>query len=338
MNKKVKAFFNLIKGVASDAAGVLVKIWRHRKGRIGLIMVGLIILAAALAPLLAPYDPKTPNITEGFLKPSAAHLLGTDANGIDILSQLIYGARVSLMIGMISGVSVTLIGAVLGIVSGYFGAVADNIVMRIVDVLLVIPTLPLMIILNNYVSSSYLMMIFIFVVFGWPGTARIIRAQVMSMKNINYIKAAELAGAGKGYIMFKHILPAVSHLLIMNCALASAGLMIAEAGMSFLGLGDPGAVSWGQILVRAEKDAFTSRHWAWVLAPGLAIFFTVIGFMQLGYALEDIFNPRMGKSGNMFRQFRKIKASDVAAAFDSMDDIDFARAVKIKSAYGGGDE
>ncbi|GHU98218.1 ABC transporter permease [Clostridia bacterium] len=294
------------------------RLWKHRKGRFGLIVVAALVFFALFAPLLTPYDPKTPSINEGYLPPSWTHLLGTDGNGVDILAQILYGTRVSLIIGLTSGLCVTLVGAFLGIVAGYYSKWAGGAIMRVVDVLLVIPTLPLMVILHKYVSSSYVMMIFIFIAFGWPGTARIIRAQVLSLKNGNYIKAAELFGAKRNYITRRHILPAVSHLLIMNCALASAGFMIAEAGLSFIGLGDPSAVSWGQLLVKAEGGAFTSRLWAWVLAPGAAIFFAVIGFMQIGYALEELLNPKIGGTGMTARAWGEATDAQIEEAEEQM--------------------
>ena len=164
------------------------------------------------------------------------------------------------------------------------------------------------------------MMIFIFVVFGWSGTARMIRAQVLSIRESGYVKAAELSGASRWYVMRKHILPAVSNLLIMNCALSCAGFMIAEAGLSFIGLGDPNSMSWGKILVRAQESAFTAGLWAWVLAPGAAIFLTVTGFMQIGYALEDICNPRMVKKNAAAKSFSKLSEKSVDEVFAAMDD------------------
>jgi ABC-type dipeptide/oligopeptide/nickel transport system permease subunit len=286
-----------VRGAAATCRGAgkfFTRLWAHKKGRSGLIILSLLVLAAFFAPFLTPYDPQTPNVSEGLKPPSWKYPLGTDGNGIDILTQILYGARVSLIIGLSAGIGVIFAGALLGIAAGYFSPLAGAAIMRIADILLVIPTLPLMLILHKYVSSSYVMMIFIFIIFGWCGTARVVRAQVLSLKNNNYIKAAELFGAGKWYVCFRHILPAVSHLLVMNCALASAGFMIAEAGLSFLGLGDPGAVSWGQLLVKAEEGAFTSRLWAWVLAPGAAIFIAVTGFTRIAYALEELFNPRLG--------------------------------------------
>lgn len=214
------------------------KIITHPKGRVGVILVGIVVLAAVFAPYLTPYQLDDYDIAGGLAKPSAEHLLGTDKNGIDILTQILYGARISLIIGVTTGLCVTLLGATLGIVSAYFGKVSAAVILNIINVLLVIPTTPLMMIMSN-LSSSYVMMIAIFTLIGWCGTARMVRAQVLSIMNMNYIRAAELSGGSKTYIMFRHIMPSVSHLLIMNCALSCAGFMIAEAGLSFIGLGDP---------------------------------------------------------------------------------------------------
>ncbi len=277
-----------LRGISRFIMAVL----KNPKGRRGVILVGIVVMAAVFAPYLTPYELDDYNIANGLAKPSFEHLLGTDKNGIDILTQLLYGARISLIIGITTGLCVTLLGATLGVVSAYFGKVSAFVILNIINVLLVIPTTPLMMIMSN-LSSSYVMMIAIFTLIGWCGTARMVRAQVLSITNMNYIRAAELAGGSKTYIMFKHILPSVAHLLIMNCALSCAGFMIAEAGLSFIGLGDPSVMSWGKILVAAEASAFTSGLWAWVIAPGVAIFITVYGFMQIGYALEEILNPKM---------------------------------------------
>lgn len=318
----VKVYKKCLKPAAKAAGGLLVRIWRHRKGRAGLIMVAGIILVAVFAPLLAPYGVDDFDMSSRLQQPSWAHPLGTDKNGADILTQLIFGTRVSLMVGMITGISVTVLGAVLGIVAAYFGKAAGAVIIGIINVLMVIPTLPLMIILNK-ISSSYLMMIAIFVIFGWGGTARVVRAQVLSIKSMDYVKQAELAGAGKGYIMMRHILPAVSHLLIMNCALACAGFMIAEAGLSFIGLGDPSAVSWGKLLVNAEESAFTFGLWAWVLTPGIAIFVSVTAFMKIGYSLEEIFNPRLKmatRDNKSTRGDSDAEAEEVMRCIDLMDE------------------
>lgn len=313
-----------------SAGNFLMKILRNPRGRVGVILVSLVVLAAVFAPYLTPYELDDYDISNALRQPCAEHPLGTDKNGIDILTQILYGARISLIIGVTTGLSVTLLGATLGIVSAYFGKVSAGIILNLINVLLVIPTTPLMMLLSN-LSSSYLMMIAVFTALGWCGTARMVRAQVLSVMNMNYIRAAELAGGSKNYIMFRHIMPSVSHLLIMNCALSCAGFMIAEAGLSFIGLGDPSVMSWGKILVAAQESAFTSGLWAWVIAPGVAIFITVFGFMQIGYALEEILNPRM--QHRRPKGSRDASAGEISALFASMADISQKEACALKEKF-----
>lgn len=310
------------------------KVLKNPKGRTGVIMVGIVVFCAIFAPVLTPYDLHDYNVAAGLQSPSWEHLLGTDKNGIDILTQIFYGARISLIIGITTGLCVTLLGATLGIVSAYFGKVSAHIILNIINVLLVIPTLPLMMILSN-LSSSYMMMVAVFTLIGWCGTARMVRAQVLSITEMNFIRAAELAGGSKTYIMFKHIMPSIAHLLIMNCALSCAGFMIAEAGLSFIGIGDSSIISWGKILVAAEESAFTSGLWAWVIAPGAAIFITVFGFMQIGYALEEIFNPKIKVKKSKNKSQKSIE-EDAKAIFASMVDMSVEEAVQIKKEFGSG--
>lgn len=317
-----------ISSAAHETVRFLGKILAHPKGRIGTVLVGIVVLCAIFAPYLTPYELDAYDIANGLTKPSLSHPLGTDKNGIDILTQLLYGARISLIIGVTTGLCVTLLGATLGIVSAYFGKVSAAVILNTINVLLVVPTTPLMMILSN-LSSSYLMMIAVFTLFGWCGTARMVRAQVLSVMNMNYIRAAELAGGSRTYIMFRHIMPSVSHLLIMNCALSCAGFMIAEAGLSFIGLGDPSVMSWGKILVAAQESAFTSGLWAWVIAPGVAIFITVFGFMQIGGALEEILNPKMKR-----RSQKRTADMSVETIFASMTDISEEEALALKEAGG----
>lgn len=327
----MKKLLTILLSVLKDIGTFIMKVLKNPKGRTGVIMVGIVVLAAVLAPYLTPYELDDYDIANGLAKPSAAHPLGTDKNGIDILTQLLYGARISLIIGITTGLCVTLLGATLGIVSAYFGKVSATVILNVINVLLVIPTTPLMMIMSN-LSSSYLMMIAIFTLIGWCGTARMVRAQVLSIMNMNYIRAAELAGGSKNYIMFRHIMPSVSHLLIMNCALSCAGFMIAEAGLSFIGLGDPSVMSWGKILVAAQDSAFTSGLWAWVLAPGAAIFITVFGFMQIGYALEEILNPKMKRKKDT--RTKGLAPEEAAAAvFAEIGDVSEAEADALKQKF-----
>ncbi len=326
----MKRIIDTICSGAVSAGKFLMKILKNPRGRLGIVLVGIVVLGAIFAPYLTPYELDDYNIANGLAKPSAEHLLGTDKNGIDILTQILYGARISLIIGLTTGICVTLLGATLGIVSAYFGKVSAGVILNTINVLLVIPTTPLMMIISN-LSSSYVMMIAVFTLIGWCGTARMVRAQVLAIMNMNYIRAAELAGGSKTYIMFRHIMPAVSHLLIMNCALSCAGFMIAEAGLSFIGLGDPSVMSWGKILVAAQESAFTSGLWAWVIAPGAAIFITVFGFMQIGYALEEILNPKI-KRGKI--RSKGISPEEQAEQiFAEITDISEAEAAALKEKH-----
>lgn len=297
------------------------KVWTHPRGRIGVILLVVITFVAVFAPWVAPYDPYdvTDRDAPG-LPPSGRHLLGTTSWGEDILSMLIYGSRVSLGIGLVTGLLIAFIGAFMGTLAGYVGGPADMLIMRVVDVLLVIPTLPITIVLTNLFGKSYLMLVFIFTAFGWTGLARVVRSQVLVLKNSNYVTASELAGAGRGYVMFRHILPGVSHLLIMSTALTSAGIMVAEAGLSFLGLGDPTAISWGKMLAEAQGGgALMLGYWWWVIAPGIAIFITVSSFMLIGYALEEIFNPKMKQNTSVYKLFKTLNNRYIQDVFEQME-------------------
>ena len=302
---------------------LLLAIWKHPKGRLGLIIVGVLALCAVFAPLIAPYNPyDVTQRAEKGLAPSWRHLLGTTiTTGQDIFSMLIYGTRVSLLVGLISGLCIACLGACMGLLAGYVGGIADTLIMRLVDVMLVIPTLPLTIVLTNLFGKSYMMIIFIFSLFGWPGLARVIRSQVLVLKNSNYVKAAELCGATRRHVMFRHILPGVSHLLIMSTCLTSAGIMVAEAGLSFLGLGDPTAISWGKMLAEAQSGgALLFGHWWWIFAPGIGIFLSVFSFMRIGLVLEEIFNPRMKQTAGLAKLFKSLNGTYIQQVFDSMNE------------------
>ena len=198
----MKRFFSSaaagIGGALSGIGGFVRKLWNHPKGRVGLVIALLLAVCAVFAPFIAPYDPYdvTQRVEKG-LSPSLQHPLGTTiTTGQDIFSMLIYGARVSLVVGIVTGLATAFLGAFMGVLTGYVGGLADMLVMRLVDIMLVIPTLPLTIVLTNLFGKSYFMIIFIFTLFGWTGLARVVRSQVLVLKNSNYVRAAELAGAG----------------------------------------------------------------------------------------------------------------------------------------------
>ncbi len=240
MRKKLPFWERLRRGIISKIRGIgsfLKMIWAHKQGKIGLTMVAFLVLVAIFAPQIAPFDPyNVAHRTTKGLPPSRTHLLGTTINtGQDIFSMLVYGTRVSLIVGVTSGVCIAFVGSILGgVMAGYIGGPVDNLIMRLVDIMLVIPTLPLVIVLTNVLGRDFWIIILIFVALGWTGLARTIRSLVLVLKNSNYVKAAELAGASRWHIMVRHILPGTSHLLIMSTALSSAGgIMVAEAGLSF---------------------------------------------------------------------------------------------------------
>ncbi len=331
-----RVFSRLAAGLLDGLRGIgrfVAKLWKHPKGRIGLLIAGLLVILAVFAPLIAPYDPyDVTQRAEKGLSPSLAHPLGTTiTTGQDIFSMLIYGTRVSLVVGVTTGLATAFLGALMGVLTGYLGGIVDMVVMRVVDILLVIPTLPLTIVLTNLFGKSYFMIIFIFTIFGWTGLARVVRSQVLVLKNSNYVKAAELAGARRGHIMFRHILPGVSHLLIMSTALTSAGIMVAEAGLSFLGLGDPTAISWGKMLADAQSGgALLFGHWWWILAPGIGIFLSVFSFMRIGLAMEEIFNPRMKRSSGLYKLFKTLNNTYFDEVFASMDEPAAAKPEPVK--------
>lgn len=300
------------------------QIWSHKQGRIGLIIVLLLIFTAIFAGVIAPYDPYdvTQRADKG-LSPSLEHLLGTSiTTGQDVFSMLIYGTRVSLSVGIITGLAIAVLGSVLGVAAGYLGGVVDMFLMRIVDVMIVIPTLPLTIVITNIFGHSYTVIVFVFVLFGWQSLSRVVRSQVLLLKNSDYVKAAELAGAGKRYIMFRHILPGVSHLVVMNTALTCAGIMIAEAGLSFLGLGNPTAISWGKMLADAQSGgSMLFGHWWTILAPGIGIFLSVYAFMRLGLAIEEILNPKMKRKSGVYILYKQLNNQYLEEVFQSMDDV-----------------
>ncbi len=312
--------------ILKNKSGAFVrKIWKHRQGRIGMIVVLLLVLTAVFAKWIAPYDPYdvTQRVDKG-LSPSLTHLLGTSiTTGQDVFSMLIYGTRVSLSVGIITGLAIAVLGSVLGVAAGYLGGIVDMVLMRIVDIMIVIPTLPLTIVITNIFGHSYVVIVLVFVLFGWQSLSRVVRSQVLLLKNSDYVKAAELAGAGKKYIMFRHILPGVSHLVVMNTALTCAGIMIAEAGLSFLGLGNPTAISWGKMLADAQSGgSMLFGHWWTILAPGIGIFLSVFAFMRLGLAIEEILNPKMKRKSGAYVMHRQLNHRYLEEVFQSMNDVE----------------
>ena len=220
-------------------------------------------------------------------------LLGTDGQGRDVFSQLVYGTRISLYVGMVASIIGVVIGLIVGLVSAYMGGIVDEVLMRFTDALLVLPGLPLMIVLITVVANGqYNLNIFIMVIgfLGWMGFARVVRSQVLSLKERPYVEAAKAVGAGTPYILFRHIMPNVVVLIYVTLALSVPGAIVAEAAFSFLGFIDPTQMSWGRML---NSTINRPEIWWVIIPPGLAIAVLSLSFILIGYAMDDILNPKL---------------------------------------------
>jgi ABC-type dipeptide/oligopeptide/nickel transport system permease subunit len=266
---------------------------RSKSGLLGLILILIPVVMALFPQYIAPYDPYK-RVAKPFLPPSSSHLLGTNDVGQDIFSELVYGARISLFVGIAAALSTVVLGTLVGMVSGYAGGLIDEVLMSVTDTMLLIPVLPLMILLSAFMGRGYMNIVMVITIFAWPSVARYVRAQVVSLKAQPFIEAAKAAGASTSRILFKHVAPQVVPTLIALVMLRVGASMIAEAALSFLGFGDPTQKSWGTMIYWARRSgALTAGAWWWVTMPGLMITVTVLGFTQLGYVLEEYYNPRL---------------------------------------------
>lgn len=265
-------------------------------GRAGLAVLLALAAVAVLADVLAPF-PAGKIVGPPFQAPGAAHLLGTDDVGHDIFSALVVGTRISLLIGIVAGLTAAAVGTLAGVVSGFYGGALDAFLMRFADAVLVLPFLPLMIVLAAVIGPSVVGTVMLIALVSWPQTARIIRSQVLSLRNRTFVDAARVLGASTPTILFRYILPMVVPLAIAQFVLLSATAILAEASLSFLGLGDPTANSWGSMLYWAQtRGAFLNSSWLWwVVPPGLAISLTVLSFTLTGMFVENVLDPRLGR-------------------------------------------
>ncbi|HAE43320.1 MAG TPA: ABC transporter permease [Clostridiales bacterium] len=266
----------------------------NKLGLIGTVILVGFILVALFAPQIAPYDPYQ-RIGIPFGKPSIQNWLGTNDVGQDILSEVIYGTRISLLMGLLSAGVALIIGTIVGLTSGFFGGRVDTVLMRVVDISLVIPMLPLMILLAAFLGPSFWNIVIVIGVLSWASPARVIRSQVLTIKNKGYIEAVKATGGKSSYVILKHILPPTLSIIISQLILMSSRAILMESSLSFLGLGDPTQKSWGIILYYAQsRSAFLSDAWIWwILPPGLLITLLVISFAYIGNSLEQIVNPRL---------------------------------------------
>lgn len=288
---------------------VLQEFVRKPQALIGSIMLLIVLFAAIFAPLIAPYDPYQrlrvqPN--DLFAPPDAQHLLGRDDAGKDVWSQLIYGARVSLIVGFAASLVSMGIGTSVGLISGYFGGTIGNLLMRLVDFLMVVPDLPLMLVIIAVWGRGLFNIILVIGLLGWTYTARLVRSQTLSIKERQFILRTKSIGASDARIILRHILPQVLPLIVAQAVLDISASILAESSLSFLGLGDPNLVSWGSMLNFAlDRGAVSRQAWWFLLPPGFAILWVTLSLILIGNGLEEIVNPRI-KSHHLFDARRMV--------------------------------
>ncbi|HEX5385583.1 MAG TPA: ABC transporter permease [Gemmatimonadales bacterium] len=281
-------------GLPIGPAAVLLDRWRRdRFFRLGAVLVAVVVMAAAFAPWLAPHDPIHGDLRDAYLlHPSLHYLLGTDSEGRDVLSRVLYGARLSLAVGVISQAVAVTLGVLLGLVAGFYGRWVDALIMRLADITLAFPTLLLLIAVAAAVRPSLPLVFVVIGVVGWAGMARIVRGQVLVLRGAEYVTAARALGARDRRVLWRHLLPNVQAQVIIAATLGAAGAIMAEAALSFVGLGaQPPTPSWGA-MVADGRDLLRVAPWV-SFAPGIAIGMAVLGFNLVGDALREAFDPRL---------------------------------------------
>lgn len=265
--------------------------WMSRMTFIGTIIILLFCITALFAPLIAPYSPTDQNLYEGLRGPSREHILGQDKLGRDIFSRIIYGSRVSLQVGVFTvGISL-IIGLVMGSIAGYFGGLADDLIMRVIDILMAFPGILLAIALMAVLGPSLNNVIIALCVLGWVGYARLVRGQILSVREFDFITAAKALGANPLRIILRHLLPNIFSPVIVQATFGIAGAIVAEAGLSFLGLGtQPPIPSWGSMLNEGMEFILVSPYLT--IFPGLCIMIVVLGFNFLGDGIRDVLDPK----------------------------------------------
>jgi len=261
-------------------------------GQAGLIILALVIAIAVLAPLLSRYDPGQQS-TASLLSPSYSHWLGTNQVGQDIWSQLLYGARTSLLVGFGVGILSLILSILFGISAALIGGLYDKIIMRIVDAFIVIPMIVVVILVAAYIRPDLFVIILLLAALSWQGGARVIRAQALSLKERGHITASRIFGAGRLYIAWRHIIPDMGPILLVEFIYGVRRAVFMEAGLAFLGIGDSMLVSWGMMMRDAMKFSYLDV-WQWWLVPaGVALSLTIIGLTFVSHAAESVLDPRL---------------------------------------------
>lgn len=252
----------------------------------GIIIIGIFTLIAIVAPIISPYDPSIIDQDSLLVPPSKAHLLGTDSLGRDILSRMVYGARISLSIGLIAVGIATVVGLILGSIAGFYGGMVDTLIMRFVDIMLCFPTFFLILAVVAILEPSIFNIMVIIGITGWMGIARLVRAEILSLKEREFIQAERVIGASNFRIIIRHLIPNAMGPVLVNATLGVAGAILLESGLSFLGLGvQPPTPSWGNILI--ESKSTLGVAWWITVFPGLAILITILGFNLIAEGLKE---------------------------------------------------
>jgi peptide/nickel transport system permease protein len=269
-------------------------LWGDPKARTGLIILGVIVVVAVFAPQLAPHSP-TATTFPPYRGPDSVNWLGSTGNGQDVFSQLIYGARVSLLVGLGAGAMATVVAVVLGLIAGYRPGVVDEVIGFVTNLALVIPGLPLMIILAAYLADHSVWTIVLVVAFtSWATGARVMRSQTSTLRTRDFVTSAVFSGERLPRVVFREILPNMTSLVAASFLAAATAAVLAEASLEFLGLGNPATVSWGTILYAAEQqNALLTGQWLMVLAPGLAIVLLMMSLTLINFGIDALSNPRL---------------------------------------------
>lgn len=277
---------------------IIIQILKKKLSLVGLIIILFFVSLALFAPwIVGPYQSAL-NLSSDNQPPSSAHPLGTDGQGHDIWNLLTYGTQVDLIVGFAASLAAMILGTSIGLIAGYYGRLTDQLLSRITDFFLVIPWLPFVLVLVTILTPTLGTIVFAIALVSWPTTARVIRSQVLSLKERQFIERARAVGAGRGYIIAKHILPNVMPLVWAEAVLTVSSAIFTEAFLSFFGLGPPGVETWGQMVNLAyNANAMLNNQWWWFAPPGIFITTLVLGFAMLGYGIEEILNPALKRRG-----------------------------------------
>ena len=276
------------------AGRAVATLWSDLKARIGLLLLAALIVMSLLAPLVAPYSPTRDDFARS-LPPGGDHLLGTTGSGQDVLSQLLYGGRVSLVVALVAGALATVVAMVVGLIGGYLQGLADDVLGFVTNLALVIPSLPLMIVLATYLSGGGVsVIILVVVVTGWATGARVIRSQTNTLRGRDFVAMAQFSGERLTRIVFREILPNMTSLVAANFFAAATAAVLGEASLEFIGLGNPSTVSWGTMLYWAQNNnALLTGDWSLIFAPGLCIAVLATALSLINFGVDALSNPRL---------------------------------------------